>query len=141
MIAADCTLIAQFFLTTPETELARQIAVMDADWLVPPLWRSELRSVLRKYLLRKDLSVDQCVQIMLVADAMLANSETAVSSADVMALVATTGCSAYDAEYVSLARSFAIPLITADKRLRERFPGIAVSAAEFLAGSPKALLR
>ncbi len=134
MIAADCTLIAQFFLTTPETELAREIAIMDADWVVPPLWRSELRSVLRKYLLRKALSVEQCVQIMSVADAMLANSETEVSSADVMALVASTGCSAHDAEYVSLALSFTIPLVTADRRLRDRFPGIAVSAAAFLSG-------
>lgn len=135
MIAADCTLIAQFFLTTPETELARQIAIMDADWIVPPLWRSELRSVLRKYLLRKDLSVDQCAQIMSAAEAMLDNGETAVSSADVMALIASSGCSAYDAEYISIARAFSVPLITGDRRLRERFPGLAVSAAEFISRS------
>ncbi len=132
MIAADCTLIAQFFLTTPETELARQIALLDADWLVPPLWRSELRSVLRKYLLRKDLSVEQSAQIMSAAEVMLANGESAVSSADVLRFVASSGCSAYDAEYISIASAFSIPLITGDKRLRERFPGIAVSAAEFL---------
>lgn len=132
MIASDCTLIAQFFLTTPDTELAREIALLDADWLVPPLWRSELRSVLRKYLLRKDLSVEQSIEVMSAAEAMLEGGEVAVSSAEVMAIVASSGCSAYDAEYISIARSFGVPLVTADKRLRERFPGLAMSAAEFL---------
>ena len=134
MIASDCTLIAQFFLEAPDTERARQIALLDSDWLVPPLWRSELRSVLRKYLLRKDVTLEQSVRIMSAAESMLEPGEVVLSSADVMAVVASSGCSAYDAEYVSIARSFGVPLITADRRLRDQFPGVAVSAAEFLAG-------
>ncbi len=134
MIASDCTLIAQFFLTTPETELARQIAIADDTWLVPPLWRSELRSVLSKYLLHKDLSAAECVQVMSAAESMLSDGETQVSSADVMHIVAASDCSAYDAEYILVARSFSVPLVTSDKRLRGRFPNIAVSPAEFLSG-------
>lgn len=134
MIVADCTLIAQFFLTTPETELARQIVIADGTWLAPPLWRSELRSVLSKYLLRKDLSAAQCVQVMSAAEGMLIDGETQVSTADVMNIVAASGCSAYDAEYVSVARAFSIPLVTSDRRLRERFPKVAVSPAQFLSG-------
>lgn len=134
MIISDCTLIAQFFLNTPETELARQIAMNENTWLVPPLWRSEFRSVLRKYLLSDELSVEHCIDATVAAEAMLSGGEMQVSSADVMTLVAATGCSAYDAEYVSLAKSFSIPLVTSDRRLRERFPGVAVSPAEFLAG-------
>ncbi|MEP6508333.1 MAG: type II toxin-antitoxin system VapC family toxin [Gemmatimonadales bacterium] len=136
MIVADCTLIAQFFLTTPETGFARQIAIADGTWLAPPLWRSELRSVLSKYLLHKDLSATQYVQVMSAAETMLSEGETQVSTADVMNIVAASGCSAYDAEYVSVARSFSIPLVTSDKRLRARFPKIAVSPAEFLTGLP-----
>ncbi len=134
MIASDCTLIAQFFLNTPETELARRIAMKDDTWLVPPLWRSEFRSVLRKFLLNKELSVEHCIDATIAAEEMLSGGEVQVSSADVMTLVAETGCSAYDAEYVSLATSFSIPLVTSDRRLRERFPGVALSPAEFLTG-------
>ncbi len=63
MIAADCTLIAQLFLTTPETELAQRVALADDVWLVPPLWRSEFRSVLRKYLLGQELSIEHCIEV------------------------------------------------------------------------------
>ncbi len=103
-------------------------------WLVPPLWRSEFRSVLRKYLLNKELSVELCIDATMAAEEMLSGGEMQVSSADVMTIVAATGCSAYDAEYVSLAKSFSVPLVTSDRRLRERFPDVAVSPAEFLAG-------
>ncbi len=131
MIASDCTLIAQFFLTTPETELARRVALADDVWLVPPLWRSEFRSVLRKYLLRQELSVERCIEVTFAAESRLFGGETQVSSADVMNLVATSRCSAYDAEYVSLAQSFSVPLVTSDRRLHEIFPSVAVSPAEF----------
>lgn len=132
MIVSDCTLIVQFFLTTPETELARRIAMADDVWLVPPLWRSELRSVLRKYLLRDELTVERCIDVTFAAEARLSGGETQVSSAAVMNLVATSRCSAYDAEYISLAQSFSIPLVTSDRRLCESFPTVAVSPAEFL---------
>lgn len=132
MIAADCTLIAQFFLTTPETELSRQVAAADNVWLVPPLWRSELRSVLRKYLLRNEVSLEHCIEVTFTAEAMLSASEVHVSSADVMNLVATSSCSAYDAEYIALAKSFAVPIVTSDRRLCKLFPAVAVSPAEFL---------
>lgn len=132
MIASDCTLIAQFFLSTPETDLARRIAIADGVWLVPPLWSSELRSVLRKYLLRQELSVEDCIEVSGAAESMLSRGETGVSSADVMNLVATTRCSAYDAEYVSLAKAFSVPLVTSDRKLHKLFPSVAVSPADFL---------
>lgn len=137
MIATDCTLIAQFFLTTPETELARQIALVDTTWLIPPLWRSELRSVLRKYLLHDDLSVEHCIKAMSAAEEMLSDGETEVLSADVMRIIQSSGCSAYDAEYVAIAQAFAVPLITSDKRLRGRFPNVALGPAEFLSAGSK----
>ncbi len=132
MIASDCTLIAQFFLTTPETDLARRVAMADDAWLVPPLWRSEFRSVLRKYLLRGELSVERCIEITFAAEARLSEGETQVSSAEVIKLVAASGCSAYDAEYISLARSFSVPLVTSDRRLCASFPAVAISPADFL---------
>ena len=132
MIAADCTLIAQLFLTTPETQLAQGVMLADDVWLVPPLWRSEFRSVLGKYLLHRDLSLEQCIEITSVAEPRMSAGETAVSSLAVMSLVAATRCSAYDAEYVSLAQSLSVPLVTSDRSLQKMFPSVAVSPVRFL---------
>lgn len=132
MIAADCTLIAQLFLTTPETELAQEVMLADDVWAVPLLWRSEFRSVLRKYFLNHDLSLEQCLEITSVAEHRMSVGETTVSSIAVMSLVESTGCSAYDAEYVSLAQSLSVALVTSDRRLHKMFPSVAVSPARFL---------
>lgn len=135
MIAADCTLIAQLFLTTPESQLASRIAAAEGVWIVPPLWRSEFRSVLRKYLLDGQLSVEKCLKAAAVAESYFSSSEVAVSSADVMLIVEQTRCSAYDAEYVSLAMAFTVPLVTSDKKLQAAFPSVAISPANFLSQS------
>lgn len=77
--------------------------------------------------------MEHCIKATMSAESRLRPTETSVLSADVMTLVATSRCSSYDAEYVSLAQSFSVPLVTSDKRLREIFPGVAISPAEFLA--------
>jgi len=55
-----------------------------------------------------------------------------VASADVSTLAASSACSAYDAEFVVLARELGIPFVTLDKLLLERFPDAAVSPERFL---------
>lgn len=61
--------------------------------------------------------MERCIEVTLAAESRMFGGETEVSSADVMNLVATTRCSAYDAEYVSLAQAFSVPLVTSDRRL------------------------
>jgi predicted nucleic acid-binding protein len=42
-----------------------------------------------------------------------------------MQLASTNRCSAYDCEFVALARYLGVPLVTEDRQLLEGFPGIA----------------
>jgi len=65
-------------------------------------------------------------------ESMMSGGEYAVASGDVLSLAASTACSAYDAEFVVLARELGVPLITTDKLLLESFPDTAVSPARFL---------
>jgi predicted nucleic acid-binding protein len=58
--------------------------------------------------------------------------EYSVSSLDVLRLAAQVRCSAYDCEFVALARDLNIPLVTTDKQILSDFPETAVSLDEFV---------
>jgi predicted nucleic acid-binding protein len=60
--------------------------------------------------------------IQAAAERLLAGREFAVDSAEVLRLAAESGCSAYDCEFVVLAEFLGVPLVSADRRLVERFP-------------------
>jgi len=63
----------------------------------------------------------------------MAGREYSVPTAPVLELAARSGCSAYDCEFVALARDLGVSLITADRRVLRAFPGIAVSPEAFVA--------
>ena len=52
--------------------------------------------------------------------------EHEVDSVAVMGLVAASSCSAYDCEFVALARQMDIPLVTEDSGLLRAFPDVAI---------------
>ena len=49
-----------------------------------------------------------------------------------MQLDTSSTCSAYDCEFVALARQLSVKLVTQDKKLLREFPDTAVSLDEFL---------
>jgi len=55
-----------------------------------------------------------------------------VNSGDVLTLAAETGSSAYDCEFVSLAISLGVKLITSDKKIIKHFPETAITAGAYL---------
>ncbi len=132
MIVSDCTLIAHFLIPGPATAAAEAVVVADPYWIVPPLWRSEMRNVLRGYIVGHAMTLDAASQLMERAEERLAGNEHAVSSDHVLALVAATRCSAYDAEYVALAQGSSTTLVTSDRKLRGLFPTVARTPEEFL---------
>jgi predicted nucleic acid-binding protein len=60
------------------------------------------------------------------------NCEFAVSSRAVLNLIANSGCSAYDCEFVALAEDQRVPLITSDRQILHDFPETAVSLQKFV---------
>ena len=52
--------------------------------------------------------------------------EYQVQSRDVLGLAEESGCSAYDCEYIALAKDLGINLVTTDKQLIKAFPDIAM---------------
>jgi predicted nucleic acid-binding protein len=59
-------------------------------------------------------------------------NEFTVSSFSVLNHVHRTKCTAYDCEYVSLAESLKVPLITRNKEILKRFPNLAVRLEDYV---------
>lgn len=131
MIVADANLIA--YLVLPGEQTARAEAVFNSDpvWVVPPLWASEMRSVLSHYVRGGKLSVAQASAAMDRALAVIDDREAPVASRDVLSLAEKSGCSSYDCEYVSLAVSLGVTLVTSDKAVLRAFPRVAVALEDF----------
>ena len=54
---------------------------------------------------------------------------------DVLSLVHRSSCSAYDCEFVALARRLDVPLVTMDGRVIDAFPETAVALDRFILGA------
>jgi predicted nucleic acid-binding protein len=99
----------------------------DADWAAPALWRSEFRNILAGYMRRKTLTFDQATMLQAEAESLLSGSKHAVDSRRVLELVRDTQCTAYDCEFVALALSLSVKLVTTDEKLLTAFPKHAVA--------------
>lgn len=127
MIVVDTNVIAYLYLPSAHTPLAERLLAHDADWVAPLLWRSELRNVLALYLRRQQLDFEQALAIQGEAESLLAEGEYESDSLQVLRLVQTSDCSAYDCEFVALARHLGVRLVTQDKKVLAAFPEVAVS--------------
>jgi predicted nucleic acid-binding protein len=79
------------------------------------------------------MGLDDALRIISEAESMMSFNEHEVASDDVLELAALSGCSAYDAEFVVLARDLRVPLVTTDRELLEKFPETALTPERFLA--------
>jgi predicted nucleic acid-binding protein len=132
VIVVDSNVVAYCWLNSSKTELAHAVRLQDDDWHVPVLWRSEVRSILGGYLRRRDLSVKQAVTVMQRIQAELQGNEHIVESDDVLKLLSTSGLSAYDCEFVALARALGARLVTEDREILKAFPNDAVTMEAFV---------
>jgi predicted nucleic acid-binding protein len=122
MIVVDTNVIAYLLITGDHTSAARATLARDPEWAAPLLWRSEFRNVLGLYLRRRELSLREAIVLQTAAESLMRGREHAVLSSDVLALTRESARSAYDCEFVALARHLGVPLVTSDRQLRRSFP-------------------
>jgi predicted nucleic acid-binding protein len=122
VIVADTNVIVALMLPSQQTAQAERLYGADPDWIAPLLWRSEMRNVLTLYLRKSLISLDQAVRVQTEAESFLQDREYEVDSQDVLTLAGQGPCSAYDCEFVALARSFGVKLVTLDRRVIAAFP-------------------
>lgn len=131
MIVADTNVIAYLYINGERSAQAEALLSQDPDWIVPTLWLSEFRNVLSLYLRQDLMTFDRALAVLSLAEAFFKDSEYKVASTDVMELVSSSTCSAYDCEFVALAKQLGLKLVTSDKKVLKAFPNIAVSLESY----------
>src|SRR3989304_1873414 len=104
MIVVDTKIIGYLYLTSDYSSLAEYALLKDPLWSAPILWRSELRNVLALYIRKEILSLAEAQGVMEEASRLMQDREYEVTSQQVLELVTMSSCSAYDCEFVALAK-------------------------------------
>lgn len=132
MIVVDANILVGLLLPGDGASTTERVYAKDPDWIAPLLLRSEFRNVLATLLRGRVIDSDSALLIMEEAERLLDGNEFPVDSAEVLTLSGRSACSAYDCEYVALARMLRIPLVTLDREILVSFPKIAIDPDSFV---------
>ena len=121
MIVVDVNVLAYLLIPGKFTEAAERLLAEDSAWVVPRLWRSELRNILATYLRLNQMDLADAALIFQRATELVGAEEYELETTDVLRLSKESNCSAYDCEYVALAEFLDLNLVTADGKLAKSF--------------------
>lgn len=127
MIVVDTNIIAYYCMGEDNAAAAEKLARTDGDWRAPELWRSEFRNVLAGHMRRRGMGLQLALATMERAERRMARRHDRVASEWLLPLIAESRCTAYDLEFVALARQLQAPLFTADRELLQAYPNVARS--------------
>ena len=136
MIVVDSNVIVYCWVRGEHTAFAQRVRLRDPAWHVPIQWRSEFRSALAGHMRRGTFDLQRAARIMAIVESEFEGCEHKVPSDAVLELAARKALSAYDCEFVALAQSLRVPLLTEDKAILKAFPEVALTMEGFLAKFP-----
>lgn len=125
LIVVDTSVLACLLLPGPGTAQAEALLRSHPCWAAPPLWRSEWRRLLCRYLRADRLSLPEAIALMQTAETLLAVRDEPVASEPVLQLAHASGCSSDGCEFVAAARQLGVPLITEDRSILTAFADVA----------------
>lgn len=131
MIVVDANVLLYSYFPSDHKSVVDRLFMEDPNWVAPALWRSEFRNVTAKFI-KQGLQFETALEIIELAEQFMEGNDVAVSSREIMLLADQSGCTTYDCEYVAAALKRTLPLITFDKQVLKKFPGVAYSIEEFL---------
>jgi predicted nucleic acid-binding protein len=131
VIAVDTNLLVYLYIQSEHTKRAEKAFLKDSEWVAPLLWRSEFLNVLTACLRKGIVDLEAAIEIAGEAELLMEGGEFSIGSLDVLKLAAESRCSAYDCEFVALARELNVPLVTTGRQILSEFPEAARSLQEF----------
>jgi predicted nucleic acid-binding protein len=132
VIVVDSNVIAYSLIHGDRTLDALRVRELDQDWRVPPVWRHELANVLVTYVREGGLPEKNAVSMYLSAVSSYGSGETELDPGMIMSQAIQHRLSAYDAQYLGLARQLKVLCVTEDAAIRRAAPGKAISMREFI---------
>lgn len=103
---------------------AGRVRRRDANWVAPPLWRSEFRNALVQHVRHDRLSPERARAAWSIARSLVSDVE--VEPVAALDAAFAHSLSGYDAEFVALADALGVPLVTGDCRVLGACPALAV---------------
>jgi len=132
MIVVDANILIYSLIEGDYSPLVHKLRERDVDWRTTGLCLHETLNVLATYQRRDILTLAQCKKLLEHAERFMKVAQCEMKMEAALAMAAKYTITGYDAQYVALAQSLNVPLITEDRKLREAVPGIAFSMQEFL---------
>ena len=134
MIVVDTNVVVALVVGGPDEAVADCLYERDWEWTAPPILKSELRNVLVGYVRRGDISREQAVALFDEASHVLGDRVIDAPHSDVIEVALNCGLTAYDAEFVVVARLLGVPLATADRAILRSAPDVAAPLSTFANG-------
>lgn len=132
MIVIDVNILFYFLHSGQHTVTARDVYEHDSDWIAPTLIYSEFQNILASNFRRGFVSEWQCLEAWRESLILLENNVVDPDWEVSLALALKHQITSYDSQYVEVARARRLPLVTEDRELLRKFPGIAISMVDFI---------
>jgi predicted nucleic acid-binding protein len=133
VIVADTNLLVYLEIPGPATGVTRGVFRKDPNWASTPLWRSEFRNAALGVIRSGQIDSGAATAAFDRVEALLGDRIYSVATPSVFALSVGNRVTAYDLEFVAVAVTLGVPLVTFDKAILAAFPAVAVHPESFLA--------
>ena len=127
MIVVDTNVMTYLLMGGEGSADAALLFEQDPEWAAPVILMSGLRNVLLGFVRQGALVPDQAKAMSDDAGAILGDRIATVSSAQVFDVALECDLTAYDAEFVALARTLGVRLVTLDGAIMRGAADVAVS--------------
>ena len=125
MIVIDTNVMVHLVIGGQEGADSALLLERDDQWAAPEIIISELRNVLIGFVRRGTITPEQAKTMSGHATEVLEDRILGVQSSRVIDVALECGLTAYDAEFVSLARMLNVPLATLDRAILRGAPDVA----------------
>jgi predicted nucleic acid-binding protein len=133
MIVVDTNILVYALMASDKTDAALAVEAKDADWVMPSVWRHEFINVLCVSAGCGRIELEDARSVWARAESLMEDFEQPVDFKKTLALATAHEVTGYDAQFVLLAQTLGVPLVTEDKELLRKFPGFVLSMKDFTA--------
>jgi predicted nucleic acid-binding protein len=131
VIVVDASVVAFLMVEGDLTPLARELFRIDPDWITPPIVNHELLNILAA-LGSTESDSGPVESVWREARALLGPRQKVPDPSRSLQLAVELGVTGNEAQYLTLAESLKLPLITEEERLCRLVPERTLSIAAFL---------